>query len=204
MIRKQTEPNKEIKKIERKQERDNLIDENIDLGIFFKLASSDQKHVCRLNFHEVDTEFLLVYKGDFGVDGLMVVAPVQHKTNFRFKNMDEFETYINAIDVDYDSEDVTFTGYVYKLNTPQFNRVKRSQYGRGTDFGEDIVEYIGNNCYIPSSGNCFIKCINYFTKKDYTQEFSIFIRTEKYRSEKRTSATYKPFCRKKNINIGCF
>ena len=34
--------------------------------------------------------------------------------------MDDFETYINATDVDYDSEDVISTGYVYKLNTPQF------------------------------------------------------------------------------------
>ena len=43
--------------------------------------------------------------------------------------MDDFESFINAIDVDNDSEDVTFTGYVYKLNTPQFNFVKRSANG---------------------------------------------------------------------------
>ena len=40
--------------------------------------------------------------------------------------MDDFESYINAIDIDYDSEDVIFTGYIYKLNTPQFNVVKPS------------------------------------------------------------------------------
>ena len=33
--------------------------------------------------------------------------------------MDDFESYINAIDVDDDSTDVTFTGFVHKLNTPQ-------------------------------------------------------------------------------------
>ena len=27
--------------------------------------------------------------------------------------------YIKAVDIDYDSEDVTFTGCVYKINTPQ-------------------------------------------------------------------------------------
>ena len=115
-----------------------------------------------------------------------------------------FESYINAIDIDYDSEDVTFTGYVYKLKTPQFIRVNRSQYGRGTSFRKDIVENIGNNCYIPTSGNCFIKCINYFTKKDYTEEFLTFIPTEKYRSVVMTSARIQPFCRKYEINIGCF
>ena len=32
--------------------------------------------------------------------------------------MDDFESYIDAIGIDYDSEVVSFTGYVYKFNTP--------------------------------------------------------------------------------------
>ena len=115
------------------------------------------------------------------------------------------ETYNNAKhNSGYDSEDVIFTGWLYKLNTPQFKRINRSQYGRGTDFKQDIVEYIGNNCYIPTSGNCFIKCINYFTKKDYTQEFLNFIRTEQRRSNVMTFARIQPFSRKYIINIGCY
>ena len=51
---------------------------------------------------------------------------------------------------------------------------------------------------------CFIKCFNYFTKKDYTEEFLIFIRTEQRRSNEMTSARIQPFCRKYNLNIGCF
>ena len=47
----------------------------------------------------------------------MLIGPVEQKTNIRFKNTDDFESYINAIDFDYDSEDVTFTGYVYKIKT---------------------------------------------------------------------------------------
>ena len=92
--------------------------------------------------------------------------------------MDVFEKHINAIDVDYDSEDVTFNGYVYKLKTPQFNVVRRSAYGRGTNHMQQIVEYHEQKVYIPTSGMCFIKCINYFTKKDYTEEFLTFFRTE--------------------------
>ena len=38
--------------------------------------------------------------------------------------MDDFESYINAKDVDYDSIDVSFTGDPFKLNTSQFNVVK--------------------------------------------------------------------------------
>ena len=79
------------------------------------------------------------------------------KTNIRFRKLDDFESYINATDIDYDTEDVTSTGYVDKINTPQFNKVNRSQYGKGTDLKQDIVEYIGKKCYNPTSGNFVIK-----------------------------------------------
>ena len=134
----------------------------------------------------------------------MIIGHIEHKTNIRFKNMDDFESFINAIDVDYDSEDVTFIGYVYKMNTPQFNIVRRSAYGKGTTYTQEIVEYREQNCYIPTSGMCFIKCINYFTKKDYTDEVLTFIRSEHRKSDVMTSARLQPFCRKYIINIGCF
>ena len=58
--------------------------------------------------------------------------------------MDDFERYIIAIDIDYDdSEDVIFSGYVYKLDTPQFKVVKRSAYRKGTNHMQEIVEYCG-------------------------------------------------------------
>ena len=63
---------------------------------------------------------------------------------------------------------------------------------------------MGNNCYIPTSDNCFIKCFNYFTKKEYTQELLTFIRTEQGRSSAMTSARIQPFCRKYIINIGFY
>ena len=135
----------------------------------------------------------------------MLFGEVEQKTNIRFKNVDDFESYINAIDNSgYDSEDVIFTGWLYKLNTPEFKKVNRSKYGRGTDFKQDIVEYIGIHCYIPTGGNCFIKCIYYFTKKDYTERFLTFMRTEQRWSNVMTSARVQPFCRKHNVNIGCY
>ena len=197
--------NREIKRNERRQKRENMAEEDIDIGRFFELATSDRKYVKGLNLHEIKNDILGDYKGNFEVIGSILVGEVEQKTNIRFKNVDDFESYINAIDNSgYDSEDVIFTGWLYKLNTPEFNKVNRSQYGRGTDFKQDIVEYIGDNCYIPTSGNCFIKCINRFTKKDYTEEFLTFIRTEQRRSNVMTSARVQPFCRKHNINIGCY
>ena len=204
LIRKQNESNKERKRNERRQKRKNIAEEDIDVGRFFELATSNKIYVNNLNLHEIKDEILQDYPGDFELNGKTINGPIEHKTNNRFKNMDDFERYINAIDIDYDSEDVTFTGYVYKLNTPHFKVVKRSAYGKGTNYMQEIVEYHGQNCYIPSSGMCFMKCINYFTKKDYTQEFLTFIRSEQRRSNVMTSARIQPFCRKYNINIGCF
>ena len=36
------------------------------------------------------------------------------ETYIRFRNMDGFESYINAIDESYDAEDAIFNGYIYK------------------------------------------------------------------------------------------
>ena len=85
--------------------------------------------------------------------------------------MYDFQSYLNAIDIDYDSEDVTFTGYVYKINTPQFKVVQRSTEGKGTNYMQEIDEYHGQNVNIPTSGMCFIKCIKYFTWKIIQKNF---------------------------------
>ena len=118
-------------------------------------------------------------------DQLLILLPI------RFKTLDDFKSYINAMDMDssgYDGDDVIFRGWLKKLNTPEFNRVNKSQNGRRTDFKRDYVEYIGKNCYIPTSGNFFIKCINHQTGTDYKEELSTLIRTEQRRSNLMTSA----------------
>ena len=57
----------------------------------------------------------------------MVIGRVEQKTNIRFRFMDDFESFMKATDIEYDSEDVTFTGYVYKklihLNSKLLNGV---------------------------------------------------------------------------------
>ena len=97
------------------------------------------------------------------------------KTIIRFKNKDDFQSNKNAKDFDYDSEEVTFTGYVYKLNPPQVSVVKRSAYAKGTISMQENVEYYGQNCCILTSGMCSIKRFNYFTKKIKWKTFRISI-----------------------------
>ena len=45
---------------------------------------------------------------------------------------------------------------------------------------------------------------NFLTGKDYTEELVTSIRIEQRRSNDMTTATIEPFCRKYNVNIGCF
>ena len=151
LIRKQTESNKELKEKERRQKRENMV-EDVEIGKFFELATSNKILVNNLNWHENKNEILQDYTGDFELNGLMIIGHNELEAN-RFKNKDHFESYLNTVDVNYDSEDVIFTGYIYKLKKPQSNVVKRSAYGKGTNYMQKIVEYHGQNCYIPTSGS---------------------------------------------------
>ena len=156
------------------------------------------------NLHEIKQEILEDYTGEFEMIGNLKVGDQTRQTHIRFRNTNDYEAYINSIDQDYDSEDAIFNGYIYKLNTPQFNKNNRSQYGNGCSFDKIIIEYRGNNCYIPTKGYCFVKCLNFLTDRDYKQQYLDFIRNEKRRSNIMTKARIQPFCRANNINIGYF
>ena len=134
--------------------------------------------------------------------GKLKIGDQIRQTHIRFRNISDFEAYINSIDQDYDSEDSIFNGYIYKIDTPQFKKVNRSQYGNGCDFKHEIIEYRGNNCFIPTKGYCFVKCINFLTGQDYKQQFLDFIRNEKRRSNIMTKARIQPFCKANNIDLG--
>ena len=68
----------------------------------------------------------------------MLIGEKGQKTNIIFLKIDNFENYINAIDVNYISEDVVFTEWLLELNTAEFDEVKRSQYVRGRDFKQEV------------------------------------------------------------------
>ena len=160
--------------------------------------------VVNKNLHEIKHEILLDYEGEFELVGNLKVGDQIRETRTRFRNINDYEAYINTIDQDYDSEDTIFDGYIYKLNTRQFKKVNRSQYGNCCSFDKIIIEYRGNNCFIPAKGYCFVKCINYLTGQDYKQQYHDFIRNEKRRSIIMTIARIQPFCRANNINPGYY
>ena len=160
--------------------------------------------VINKNLHEIKQEILQDYEGEFEMVGNLKVGEQIRQTHIRFRNSSDYEAYINAIDQDYDSEDAIFNGYIYKINTPQFNKVNRSQYGNGCSFDKIIVEYRGNNCFIPTKGYCFVKCINFLTGQDYKHQYLGFIRNEKRRSNIMNMARIQPCLRKLGIDLGYY
>ena len=168
------------------------------------LKELNKIQVMDKNLHEIKNEILGDYTGAFEMVGYLKVGDQIRQTNIIFRNMDDFEAYINAIDERYDAEFVIFNGDIYKINTLIFNKVNRSQYGNGCDFKHEFIEYKGNNYFIPTKGFCFVKCINYLTGQDYKEKKLDFIRSEQRRSNIMTKARIQPFCRANNNNLGCY
>ena len=160
--------------------------------------------VINKNLHEIKNEILPDYTGEFEMVGELSIDDHIRPTHIRFRNINDYESYINAIDPYYESEDATFNDYIQKINTPQCNLVNRSQYGNGGDFKHEITEYRGNICFIQTKGYCFTKCVNFLTGEDYKQQYLHFIRNEKRRSNIMTKAKIQSFCRANNIILGYF
>ena len=67
-----------MKQNERKQKKENMVGD-IDLGRFFEFAKINGKYVNSLNLHKIKNEILQGYTGDFELNGLMIIGPIEHK-----------------------------------------------------------------------------------------------------------------------------
>ena len=68
----------------------------------------------------------------------------------------------------------------------------------------EIFENRSINCYIPTTGYWFVKCINFITGEGYKQHYPDFIRNHEKRSNIKTKARVQAFCGTNNIIIGYF
>ena len=105
------------------------------------LRELNKIQVVNKNLHEIKHGVLQDYTGEFEMVDYWKVGDQNRETHTRFLNIENYEAYINTIDQDYDSEDAIFKGYIYKIDTPQFNLVNRSQYGFGCGFKHEIIDY---------------------------------------------------------------
>ena len=77
------------------------------------LKELNKTQVIDKNLLEIKNEILLAYVGVFEMVRNLKVGDQIQQTNIRFRNMDDFEAYINAIDEGYDAEDAVFNGHIY-------------------------------------------------------------------------------------------
>ena len=68
-------------------------------------------HVVNKNLHEIKNEILIDYTCEIEMVGKLSNGDQVRETHIRFRNLDDFESYINSIDEGYDSNDSIFNGY---------------------------------------------------------------------------------------------
>ncbi|ESO92312.1 hypothetical protein LOTGIDRAFT_162615 [Lottia gigantea] len=118
-------------------------------------------------------------------------------------NAKTFHNFFATVDVKSDSSDWYFSGKII-LRRNNLKEIKRSKKGSGVTLLKKINEYNdGINCYIPSDGYCFVKCLNYVLNKDYTKEFQDFINSFSKSNRKgvMTTARICEFNKKFNTNF---
>ena len=189
----------------RAQERnsDNNDDEEIDVGRFFELAEAERSNIRGLNVYGIRYKLKNGNRG-FELVGEMTINGIKKKTNMRFENYNDIESYIEKTDEKDDGEDVVFEGDAFQPPQPDFKPIKRSNYGKGSNHLFDIQQFFGTNCYIPTGNNCFVKCINYLAGNDYTQQYLDFISEGDRRKNVMTLARIQQFVKKFGIEIGHF
>ena len=125
-------------------------------------------------------------------------------TNRFFKDSDELAKFIDKILDKYDDHpSVYYTGNIYRY-FKNYKRITRSDHGRGANEFNNILEYEGVNCYIPSGNGCFLKCINYIFNKDFSTEYFEFIQSYKRRTNVMTRSRIPEFCNRYKIDIGIY
>ena len=174
----------------------------IDLGLFLELAEKN-----KIIYNQVPINILIEdmekLKNGFFTNGYF--SPGEEgeiDTNRFFKNSDELAKFIDKI-LDKYHPSIYYTGNMYRYFR-NFKRVNRSEHGRGADEFNDIEEYEGDRCYIPSGNGCFLKCINYIFDKDFSTEYFEFIKSYKRRPNVMSRCRIPEFCKRYKIDIGIY
>ena len=175
-----------------------------DLGLFLELVEEnkiiyDQTPVNTLieDMEKLRNGFLTNGYFSLGDDG-------EIDTNRFFEGSDELAKFIDKIlDKNDDHPSIYYTGNNYRYFR-HFKRVTRSDHGRKANEFNNIQEYKCKNCYIPSGNSCFLKCIKYIFKEDFSTEYFDFIQSYKSRTNVMTRCRNPEFCKVYKIDISIY
>ena len=177
----------------------------IDLGLFLELAEEN-----KIIYNQVPINILIEdmekLKNGFFTNGYFSLGEEEGEidTNRFFKNSDELAKFIDKLLDKYaDHLSIYYTSNIYRYFR-KFKRVNRSDHGRGADEFNDIEEYEGDRCYIPSGNGCFLKCINYIFDKDFSTGYFEFIKSYERRPNVMARYRIPAFCKRYKIDIGIY
>ena len=177
---------------------------DIDLGLFFELAEEN-----KIIYNQVPINILIEdmqkLTNGFLTNGYFTLGEEgEIDTNRFFKDSNELSEFIDKILDQYDDHPfIYYTGNIYRY-FKNFKRVTRSDHGRGANEFNNILEYEGKDCYIPSGNGCFLKRINYIFKKDFSIEYFKFIKSYKRRPDFMSICRIPEFCKRYKIDIGIY
>ena len=179
-------------------------DKEIDLGLFLELAE-ENKIIYNQTPVTILIEDMEKLKNGFFTNGYFTLGEEgEIDTNRFFKDSDELAKFIDKILDKYDDHpSIYYTGNIDRY-FKNYKRINRSEHGRGANEFNDIQEYRGENCYIPSGNGCFLKCINYIFKKDFSIEYFEFIKSYKRRPNVMARCRIPEFCKRYKIDIGIY
>ena len=121
-----------------------------------------------------------------------------------FKDSKELVKFIDKILDKYDDHpSINYAGNIYRYFR-NFTRVTRSDHGKGAIEFDNIPEYEGENCYILSGNECFLKCIKYFFNKDFSTEYFEFIQSYNRTPNVMARCRIQEFCERYKIDIGIY
>ena len=63
------------------KKKENMV-EDIDIGRFFELATTNKRYVNGLNLHEIKSEILEDYTGDFELIVSLMISEMERKNKF--------------------------------------------------------------------------------------------------------------------------
>ena len=176
----------------------------IDLGLFLELAEENKVIYNQIPINTLIEDMEKLKNGFFTNGYFSLGEEGEIDTNRFLKNTDELAKFIDKILNKYDDHpSIYYTGNIYRYFR-NFKRVNRSDHGRGATEFNDIEEYEGERCYIPSGNGCFLKCINYIFDKDFSIEYFEFIKSYKRRPNVMARSRIPEFCKRYKIDIGIY
>ena len=176
----------------------------IDLGLFLELAEENKIIYNQVPVNTLIEDMEKLKNGYFTNRYFTLSDDGEIDTNRLFKDSDELAKFIDkTLDKYDDHPSIYYTGNVYRYFRI-FKRVTRSDHGRGANEFNNILEYEGENCDIPSGNGCFLKRINYIFNKDFSTDYFEFIQSYKRRPNIMARCRIPEFCERYKIDIGVY